>query len=64
MTSPRLTTLPNGLRIVTDNVPSMHSVALGIWAGVGTRYEDMAHNGVAHMVEHMLFKGTPTRDAL
>jgi len=64
MNQPRLTTLPNGLRIVSDNVPSMHSVALGIWSGVGTRYEDMAHNGAAHMVEHMLFKGTPTRDAL
>lgn len=64
MTKPRLTTLPNGLRIVSDHVPSMHSVAIGIWSGVGTRYEDMAHNGAAHMVEHMLFKGTKTRDAL
>jgi len=64
MTSPRLTTLPNGLRIISDHVASMHSVAIGIWAGVGTRYEDMAHNGAAHMVEHMLFKGTPNRDAL
>jgi len=64
MTKPRLTTLPNGLRVISDNVPSMHSVAIGIWSGVGTRYEHMAHNGAAHMVEHMLFKGTPTRDAL
>lgn len=64
MTAPRLTTLPNGLRIVSDHVPSMHSVALGIWSGVGTRYEEMANNGAAHMVEHMLFKGTKTRDAL
>ncbi|MCB1720439.1 MAG: insulinase family protein [Rhodospirillales bacterium] len=58
------TTLPNGLRIITDHVPSMHSVALGIWAGVGTRHENLAHNGVAHMVEHMLFKGTKERNAL
>ena len=64
MSHPRLTTLPNGLRIITDHVESMHSVALGIWAGVGTRFEDMDHNGAAHMVEHMLFKGTPTRNAL
>lgn len=64
MTAPRLTTLPNGLRVISDHVPSMHSVALGIWAGVGTRYEDMAHNGAAHMLEHMMFKGTKTRDAL
>lgn len=58
-----LTTLPNGLRIVTDTVPAVDSVAVGVWAGVGTRNEDMAHNGVAHMVEHMMFKGTPTRTA-
>jgi len=64
MTKPRLTTLPSGLRVVSDHVPSMHSVALGIWSGVGTRYEDMANNGAAHMVEHMMFKGTKTRDAL
>ena len=64
MTKPRLTTLPSGLRVVSDHVPSMHSVALGIWSGVGTRYEDMANNGAAHMVEHMMFKGTKTGDAL
>ncbi|MCK5284098.1 MAG: insulinase family protein [Alphaproteobacteria bacterium] len=58
------TTLSNGLRIITDTVPSVHSVALGIWAGVGSRNEQAAHNGVAHMVEHMLFKGTKNRNAL
>lgn len=42
----------------------MHTTALGIWVGVGTRHEDMMHNGVAHMVEHMLFKGTKNRNAL
>ncbi|MCB9982628.1 MAG: insulinase family protein [Rhodospirillales bacterium] len=63
MTVIQTTTLPNGLRIITDSVPGVHSVALGIWTGVGTRHENMAHNGVAHMVEHMLFKGTKTRDA-
>lgn len=64
MTKPQLTTLPNGLRVISDHVPSMHSVAIGIWAGVGTRFEDPAHNGAAHMLEHMLFKGTKKRDAL
>lgn len=59
-----LTTLPNGLRIITDSVESVDSVAVGIWADVGTRHEDMEHNGVAHMVEHMMFKGTPSRNAL
>ncbi len=63
MSTIQLTTLNNGLRIITDHVPSMHSVALGIWSGVGARHETRAHNGAAHMVEHMLFKGTKTRSA-
>jgi predicted Zn-dependent peptidase len=63
MTGIRMTTLENGLRVITDTVESMHSVALGIWVGVGTRHEDMRENGVAHMVEHMLFKGTQKRTA-
>jgi predicted Zn-dependent peptidase len=58
-----MTTLPSGLRIVTDKVESMESVALGIWAAVGTRHENLLENGVAHMVEHMMFKGTPTMSA-
>lgn len=57
------TTLPNGLRVVTDTVPTVESVAVGIWCDVGTRHEDMAHNGVAHMVEHMMFNGTPSRSS-
>ncbi|MEM7650682.1 MAG: pitrilysin family protein, partial [Pseudomonadota bacterium] len=63
MSGIQTTTLENGLRVVTDTVPSMHSVALGIWVGVGTRHENLAQNGVAHMVEHMLFKGTKKRNA-
>jgi predicted Zn-dependent peptidase len=57
------TTLKSGLRIITDHVPSVESVALGVWCAVGTRHEDMNVNGVAHMVEHMMFKGTKTRNA-
>ncbi len=57
-----MSTLPSGLRVVTDHVPDTQSVAVGIWVAVGTRNEDMEHNGAAHMVEHMLFKGTPTRN--
>ena len=60
----QLTTLPSGLRVITDTVPSVESVAVGVWADVGTRHEDMRNNGVAHMVEHMMFKGTPTRSAV
>ena len=63
MNTLQTTTLKNGLRVITDSVPGMHSVALGIWVGVGTRHEDLAQNGVAHMVEHMLFKGTKARNA-
>ena len=59
----KVTTLPNGLRVITDRVPSVESVAVGVWAGVGTRNEDLSVNGVAHMVEHMLFKGTKRRNA-
>jgi predicted Zn-dependent peptidase len=57
----QITRLENGLRIITDTVPEMETVALGVWADVGTRHEDLQYNGVAHMVEHMMFNGTPTR---
>jgi predicted Zn-dependent peptidase len=63
MSSIQSTILPNGLTILTDSVPHAESVALGIWYGVGTRHEAKAENGIAHMVEHMLFKGTENRDA-
>jgi predicted Zn-dependent peptidase len=59
----KTTTLDNGLRVITDSIESVQSVALGIWVGVGTRHENLTHNGVAHMVEHMLFKGTASRSA-
>jgi len=55
--------LSNGLRVITDTVNTVESVAVGVWVDVGTRNEDMVENGVAHMVEHMLFNGTPTRNA-
>ena len=57
------TILPNGLRVVTDTVETVESIAVGIWADVGARHENMKHNGIAHMVEHMMFNGTPTRTA-
>jgi predicted Zn-dependent peptidase len=59
----KTTQLESGLRIITDTVPEMETVAVGVWADVGTRHEDLKHNGVAHMVEHMMFNGTPTRTA-
>lgn len=55
--------LANGLRIVTDRVDTVQSVSLGLWVGVGARHEAEAENGVSHFLEHMAFKGTPTRSA-
>ena len=60
----KVTALDSGLRVITDTVPEMETVAVGVWADVGTRHEDLKHNGVAHMVEHMMFNGTPTRTSL
>lgn len=64
MKTRHLTTLKNGLRVITDEIPHVHTVAAGVYCGVGTRHEEMAENGVAHMVEHMLFKGTKSFNAL
>ncbi|BDI32265.1 peptidase M16 [Capsulimonas corticalis] len=55
--------LPNGVRIVTENISYVQSVALGIWVGVGARDESDKLRGVSHVIEHMLFKGTPSRTA-
>ena len=56
--------LSNGLRIVTENMPGLHSASIGIWVGAGGRHERVEQNGVAHFLEHMAFKGTKTRTAL
>ena len=58
-----LTTLDNGLRIVTETMPGAASVSLGAWVGVGTRHEAVEVNGVSHLLEHMVFKGTRRRSA-
>src|SRR6202453_1183107 len=60
----RRTVLPGGLRVVTEFLPAVRSVALGIWVGVGSRDEDQAHAGATHYLEHLLFKGTERRTAL
>ncbi|MFA7404489.1 MAG: pitrilysin family protein [Pelobacteraceae bacterium] len=57
------TTLDNGVRIVTQNIGYMHTVTTGIWVANGTRHEAPQDNGVAHFIEHMLFKGTKRRSA-
>ena len=60
----RRTTLPGGLRIITEQVPGVRSVAFGIWVNVGSRDETGAQMGSAHYLEHLLFKGTSRRSAL
>ncbi|MEM9684369.1 MAG: pitrilysin family protein, partial [Pseudomonadota bacterium] len=59
----RLTTMNNGLRIVTHDMASVETVTVGIWVGAGTRNETADVNGVAHLLEHMAFKGTESRSA-
>lgn len=58
-----LTTLANGLRIVTHRMPSLETVSLGVWVSVGARHEREDQHGLAHFLEHMAFKGTNTRSA-
>ena len=60
----KTTVLPGGLRVVTEFLPSVRSVALGFWVGVGSRDEDTSHAGATHYLEHLLFKGTRKRTAL
>ncbi|GAA5054193.1 putative Zn-dependent peptidase [Thermocatellispora tengchongensis] len=60
----RRTVLPGGLRVVTETMPTVRSVAVGMWVGIGSRDEAPEHMGATHFLEHLLFKGTPTRDAL
>lgn len=62
-TAHRITRLPNGLRIVTETVPGVRSVTVGIWLRTGSRDEPEAQAGIAHLLEHMAFKGTETRSA-
>ncbi len=70
MTSPitpvrdiEMTTLANGVRIITETMPHVRSVSVGIWIGAGSRRESPEQNGVSHFIEHMLFKGTTRRSA-
>jgi len=55
--------LPNGIRIVTESMPYVRSVSLGVWIGSGSRIERGPQNGLSHFIEHMVFKGTQSRSA-
>src|SRR5579863_7709548 len=59
----KVTHLPSGLTVATAEMPHMTSVSLGLWVGVGGRYESVEVNGVCHFIEHLLFKGTKRRSA-
>src|SRR6202522_4239511 len=54
----RITTLDSGVRVVTERVPSVRSVALGFWIGTGSAAESESQAGISHLLEHMLFRGT------
>jgi predicted Zn-dependent peptidase len=58
-----MTTLPNRVRIITETMPHVRSVSVGIWIGIGSRRETAEQNGISHFIEHMLFKGTTSRSA-
>lgn len=55
--------LPNGVRVALDPMPGLGTAALGVWQRVGARWEPAQHNGIAHLFEHMAFKGAGARDA-
>src|SRR5512135_1889140 len=55
--------LDNGLRLLTESMPHVRSISIGVWLTRGSRHEPGEHGGIAHFVEHMLFKGTTSRSA-
>src|SRR5450631_1800493 len=58
-----MSTLHNGVRVITEVMPHVRSVSVGIWIGSGSRRETSEQNGISHFIEHMLFKGTTRRSA-
>ena len=58
-----MSTLDNGVRVITEVMPHVRSVSVGIWIGSGSRRESTEQNGISHFIEHMLFKGTTSRSA-
>src|SRR5205814_5876012 len=61
--SVKVSKLPSGLTVVTDTMRYLETAALGVWANVGGRYEQVSEHGVSHFLEHMAFKGTRRRSA-
>jgi predicted Zn-dependent peptidase len=61
--SVEVTTLPSGLRVVTDRMDHLETLSLGVWVGAGSRHERVSEHGLSHLLEHMAFKGTRRRSA-
>ena len=59
----RKSALPNGIRLVTETMPHVRSVAVGIWVETGSRVEPEPLGGISHLIEHLVFKGTASRSA-
>jgi predicted Zn-dependent peptidase len=59
----RISTLPSGLLVLTESMPHVRSATLGVWCDVGSAAEPAQHRGISHLLEHMVFKGTPRRTA-
>lgn len=59
----KVTTLSNGVKVVSEFIPYLKSFSLGFWFNIGARDENPRNNGISHFIEHMLFKGTKTRTA-
>ena len=64
MSAVRVTTLANGLRVASADMPGLETAAVGVWVNAGARNETVELNGVSHLLEHMAFKGTRRRNAL
>lgn len=56
-------TLQNGIRVVAEKIPYLHSISIGVWVGNGSRHELLNEHGISHFIEHMVFKGTHKRSA-
>jgi predicted Zn-dependent peptidase len=59
----RKSVLPNGIRVITERMPHVRSVAVGVWVETGSRHEAESRGGISHLIEHLVFKGTATRSA-
>jgi predicted Zn-dependent peptidase len=57
------TVLDNGIRVISEHIPHLHSASIGVWVATGSRHEKDSERGISHFIEHMLFKGTERRTA-